>query len=173
LGRTLSTRNEVGINFLFFKNFFTCRKTIKFYCVLQPAVMLSMLWGCLCTSDILGPNYYFKKPHNSSNPRHQKGYFQLLLSYLELSYVSSFWKLSWWEYLQFIYSITNYKKLAVILICRSIRILIKELLSQSRLLILGERRHFHWRCCSLRRLAGRRTYTHTFINVWVINVEII
>lgn len=110
MGRTFSTRNEVGIYLLFFTNFFTGRKTIKFYCVLQPAVMLSMLWGCLCTSDILGPNYYFKKPRNSSNSRHQKGYFQLLLSYLELSCVSSYRKVSWWEYLQFIYSITNYKK---------------------------------------------------------------
>lgn len=79
----------VYIYLIFFTNFFTDHKTIKFYCVLQPAVMLQMLWGCLCTSDILGTNYYFKKPHNSSNSRLQKGYFQLLSSCLELSCVSA------------------------------------------------------------------------------------
>ena len=65
------------------------------------------------------------------------------------------------------------QKSTSVLMCRSIHILIKELLSQSRLLILGEKRHLHWRSCTLRRLVGRRTHTHTFISVWVMNVEIL
>lgn len=113
MGLTFSTCSEVAIYFLFFTKFLTDHKTIKFYRVMQPAVMLSMLWGCLWTLDILGTNYYFKKPHNSSKSRLQKGYFQLLSSYIELSCVYSFWTLSWWKYIKFICSITNYKKLPV------------------------------------------------------------